>query len=437
MRNARFLASFLCALALTRPLHAAPAAPVAPPTVASVEATMARVCDHLNTTQTLAVTDRVTKAPLADWTTPNPNATVRIGGYPMGVLLGGMILAAQVTGDKRYTDFTTLRLQFLHDRLPYFQSLTSIPNAPHNALADFIAPTSLDECGAWGAALIKARRAGLGPDLLPIINLEADWIQHKQYRLPDGTLARHEPWENTVWGDDMYMSIPFLAQMGALTHDKAYTDDAIRQARQTSARLFDPTTHLYHHGWTLNDPPDTPRYYWGRVNGWCLMSLIELLDTLPANDPARPGLLQILRDHAAALKSLQAPDGLWHQILDKPETWEETSCTAMFTFAFARAINRGWLSAADYAPTVLRGWNGLLTQITPAGAVENTCIGTSYSHDLAYYLARPHRDDLHGYGPVLFAGAELVTLLQNKRVKLSSTLLQTPPAGVTILTARG
>jgi len=37
----------------------------------------------------------------------------------------------------------------------------------------------------------------------------------------------------------------------------------------------------------------------------------------------------------------QSGRGLWHQLLDKTDSYLETSASAMFTFAIARGVNRG------------------------------------------------------------------------------------------------
>ena len=78
----------------------------------------------------------------------------------------------------------------------------------------------------------------MGPDLKPVIDRWADYVSHRQFRLADGTLARTEPQPDSIWADDMYMSVPFLAQMGKLTGDTRYYDDAARQVLQISGRLF-------------------------------------------------------------------------------------------------------------------------------------------------------------------------------------------------------
>jgi unsaturated rhamnogalacturonyl hydrolase len=143
------------------------------------------------------------------------------------------------------------------------------------------------------------------------------------------------------------------------------------------------------------------------------MAMVELLDVLPADHPGRPAILAQLRAHAAGLARLQSATGLWHQLLDRPDSYLETSATAIYAYALARAVNRGWLDSRVYAPVVMLAWAGVSTKVTAAGEVEDVCVGTGMGFDPAFYYFRPrHVSAAHGYGPVLLAGAEVIAMLR-------------------------
>jgi rhamnogalacturonyl hydrolase YesR len=338
--------------------------------------------------------------------------------YAMGVAYAGMLQAGQVTGDPGFNQFVEAHFQFMADKVGEVPAGTPDKKLIRNPLRSLLIPRALDDCGAMGAAFIKARRAGIGPDLSATIDRFADYIRHKQLRLDDGTLCRDRPFRYSVWGDDMYMSVPFLAQMGAMTGKTEYFDDAARQVIGISQRLRVPTTGLYTHAWNTASPDDHPRYYWGRANGWCMMAMAELLDVLPEDHPSRPEVLRMFREHAQAIASYQSGMGLWHQMLDRPDTYLETSCSAMFTYCFARGVDKGWLDAGAYGPVAQAGWNGLTTRIGLDGHIDGTCIGTGYGDDYVFYYYRPMADDVHGYGPVLLAGSEMIRLLANDKYNI-------------------
>jgi rhamnogalacturonyl hydrolase YesR len=137
--------------------------------------------------------------------------------------------------------------------------------------------------------------------------------------------------------------------------------------------------------------------------------MAELLDVLPENHPGRTAILDQYRAHVAGLAAVQDGTGLWHQLLDRPDSYLETSASAMFVYAIARGINRGWLDVNAYGPMASVGWNAVAQKVNPAGQVEGTCVGTGMAFDPLYYFNRPTNVlAAHGYGPVLLAGAEMI-----------------------------
>ncbi|MDQ3063504.1 MAG: glycoside hydrolase family 88 protein, partial [Acidobacteriota bacterium] len=78
-----------------------------------------------------------------------------------------------------------------------------------------------------------------------------------------------------------------------------------------------------------------------------------------------------------------------------------------------------------YAPMTLLAWNAVTTKINPKGQVEGTCVGTGMAFDPTFYYFRPVSPfAAHGYGPVLLAGAEILTLLKNKNFEINDSSVQ-------------
>jgi unsaturated rhamnogalacturonyl hydrolase len=171
---------------------------------------------------------------------------------------------------------------------------------------------------------------------------------------------------------------------------------------------------LFMHGWVEGMEPH-PAFFWGRANGWAAMATVELLEVLPEDHRDRARILELFRAHAAGLIATQGHAGLWHQLLDRRESYEETSASAMFVYALARGINRGWLDERAFGPPASLGWNAVASRVNAQGQVEGTCIGTGMGWDPMFYLYRPVSPlAAHGYGPVFHAGAEMIELFRGK-----------------------
>jgi rhamnogalacturonyl hydrolase YesR len=406
--------------------------PYQKPTIAEITEVLGRVRGYLEQAEPNRVVNGHTGAEITDFSVPNPEARIPDGGgeafypldYTMGVTHSGMLLARDVTGDARFADYTRRQLQFINDRLPYFREVVARGARPgKGTFGAILATGSLDDSGSMCAALVKARRAGIGPDLLPVIQHWSDYISRRQFRIADGTLARQRPQPESLWADDLYMSVPALAQMGALTGERTWFDDAVKQVLQFHAHLWDPQAGLYAHGRHMNQPLN-PEFYWARANGWAMLASVELLDVLPVDHPGRDQVLAGLRAHIRSIAKLQSgTSGLWHQMLDKPDSYLETSASAIFVYSLARAINAGWISPVSYGSVAQAGWIGVTTRVNARGQVEGTCVGTTLASDHVYYYNRPQSVyATHGYGPALLAGAEMIRLLQNPAIDIQYKL---------------
>jgi rhamnogalacturonyl hydrolase YesR len=220
------------------------------------------------------------------------------------------------------------------------------------------------------------------------------------------------------------MSVPALAQMGKLTGERRYYDDAVKQILQFGERMFVKDKGLYMHGWVQGMEPH-PVFHWARANGWALLAKVELLEVLPEDHPGRAAVLERLREHVRGLAACQSGQGLWHQLLDRSDTYLETSASAMFVYSIAHAISRGWVDPRAYGPMVQLGWNAVTTKVNAEGQVEGTCVGTGMGFDPTFYYYRPTSVfAAHGYGPVLLAGSEMLALLKSGAVEINDGAAQ-------------
>jgi len=398
------------------------------PTAVEITKVLDRVYHYLEATTPTQLID-ASGTELTDYTKVNAQTKFKQGdfrliSYEWGVTYAGMLLASEATGDKKYAEYTFNRLKFLADIRPSFLKLEQQNPEGRDAMYSVNHPHALDDAGAMCAAMIKAEQAKIGTDLNPLIDNFIDFISNKQQRFDDGTLSRNRPLPNSLWLDDLFMSVPALAQMGKYTGQTKYYDDAVKQVLQFSKRMFNNEKGLFMHGW-IQEMPEHPQFHWARANGWGVMTMVELLEVLPANYAGRDQVLDLLKRHIRGLANYQSPLGFWHQLIDKNDSYLETSATAIYTYAIARAINRGYIDEQVYGPMVCLAWNAVASKVTEKGQVEGTCVGTGMGFDPAFYYYRPiNVFAAHGYGPVMLAGAEMIELLKKHFPKLNDSAIQ-------------
>jgi rhamnogalacturonyl hydrolase YesR len=191
------------------------------------------------------------------------------------------------------------------------------------------------------------------------------------------------------------------AQAYRTTQNPIYIDRAAREMILYLDSIQKPSGLFYH-------SPSAP-FCWARGNGWMAVGLTEILRLLPENNAHRSKIMASYLKMMSTLKSTQTPNGMWRQLIDDSSMWEETSGTAMFTYAMIVGVKKGWLPKSEYGNCAKNGWVALCAQIDENGDVQNVCEGTSIGDNKEHYRSRKAlTGDLHGQAPVLWCAYALV-----------------------------
>ena len=202
--------------------------------------------------------------------------------------------------------------------------------------------------------------------------------------------------QTRMWVDDMFMITGIQCQAYRATGNRVYLDRAAREMVVYLKQLQQPNGLFFH--------ADDSHFYWGRGNGWFAVGMAELLSDLPADHPDRPAILDGYKKMMAGLLKYQATSGMWRQLIDNPQAWEETTGTGMFTFAMARGVREGWLDARDYKEPAKKAWIALSGHIDGEGNVTDACVGTNKGYSVEYYLDRQKvTGDYHGQAAYVWA----------------------------------
>ena len=148
------------------------------------------------------------------------------------------------------------------------------------------------------------------------------------------------------------------------------------------------------------------------------MAIVKCLDILPEKHPKRKTLVEIFQNLANSVAHYQdSQTGLWYQVLDKgdrPDNWHETSCTAMFAYAFARGVRTGYLNDS-FRERAEQAYQGLLAHYVYLDEngyfylTDTVKVGSlSSKADYEYYVTTERRvNDFKGVAAFLYASLEM------------------------------
>ncbi len=336
--------------------------------------------------------------------------------YTNGVTNIALMELGDKLSDKKYENYVLKNMNFVFNEgnLDYFKKLYD------NAFADggwgavrnvswhmIFRGKRLDDNGPMSASLIELQQHHPNDAFLKYINETAHHLNVFEPRLKDGTIARIWPHENTIWADDAFMAVSFLSRMGKFTGDNKYFTDAANQILNYNKYLWCAEKQIYYHCYHT-DNKEHGVAHWSRANGWVFMAQADLLSRMPKNHPLRNAVIKNFQQQASGVARYQGKNGLWHQLLNKEDSYEEITGTAMFVFGIARGVKEGWLHP-DFIYVAEQGLKGMLSKITPNGDVTAICVGTGIMPSVQYYYNRPTQEnDPMGEGPVLRALVEMI-----------------------------
>jgi unsaturated rhamnogalacturonyl hydrolase len=400
--------------------------------------------------EALKATEAMAKSVMAAWplgavaTTKNPGAW----GYEEGVLLDGLAAEWHQTGDRNEFSYIQKAVDKYVTKDGTIQmNATGKPFATEEHQLDNI---------ELGRAILLVYRETKQEKYAKAAKFLHDQLE-LQPRAASGGYWHKQIYPNQMWLDGAYMAEPFRAEYAATFKEPAEFDDIAKQFVLMFEHMRDPASGLLRHGWDeskampwADKQTGLSPEVWARALGWYCVALVDVLDWIPQGNPNRAKLIAVLRDEMASVLRVQdAETGLWWQVMDKgPQVtgtigasgkmkykvdrsaqtgnYLEASASAMFVYATAKGVRKGYLPA-HYAADARRGWESLQRKFvvndadgkaTLTGTVKVGGLGgTPYrSGTFEYYVSEKTGDnDAKGVGAYLMAGSEMEQVRPSKR----------------------
>jgi rhamnogalacturonyl hydrolase YesR len=282
--------------------------------------------------------------------------------------------AAALALQRRDWEQGTLAQAFLeagdHAYVILLTKAAMVQKTPDGRLGVVGSGSATDPAMGGEAYLLAAKLTG-DPAIQAAVQGMLDYILKTAPRAPDGTLY-HVFKNPEVWSDGFFSSPPFLAAAGQY-------DEALRQIDGFRKRLWNPQKKMLSHIWDdgkqgFNDPA-----FWGSGNGWAAAGVARVIRALPADrkdDRAR--LAAFVRDIVDGCVAFQRPDGLFHDKMDRPDSFVETNAAQMLAFAIYTGVHAGWLPR-EYSAKADRMRDGARAKVDQFGYVQGACGAPSFN----------------------------------------------------------
>jgi unsaturated rhamnogalacturonyl hydrolase len=235
------------------------------------------------------------------------------------------------------------------------------------------------------------------------------------------------PWQ--MWLDGIFMASTYMAQYAKEFNAPEWFDAACVQTKMIYDKTLDSHSGLLMHAWDEShsqkwcDPETGKSHYpWSRAMGWYVLAIEDILQYLPENHPDRPALINILQKTCDALMKVRDPKtGLWYQVLNnggREGNYLEGSGSAMYTYAFARGANKGYLDK-KYLAIANSAFDGIIKELITVDekgkvTMHNICSGCGLGGNpyrdgsYEYYVNEKRVDnDTKGVAPFIMAALEL------------------------------
>ena len=216
---------------------------------------------------------------------------------------------------------------------------------------------------------------------------------------------------------DLAMTVtPFYLYAGLLEKNQEYIDYAAYLALTICDRLHDASNDLYHQAYNYPGGwPDMPisEDNWSRGNGWMSMALSALLRDYPRDGQYWERIAAEGKRFYTAVCRIQDENGMWHQEMSNPESYVETSGSALLLAGVGAAIEAGILDKKEYKPYFEKGLRGILSYIDPDGCVGHTCMGNLAPNKglkKDFEIRHWYYNENHSFGPQVLALAQALRL---------------------------
>ena len=334
--------------------------------------------------------------------------------YIDGCMMIALLNMYKITGEKRYYDFAE---NFLDYYVFEDGSLRGFKEEDYN----------LDNI-CEGRVLFDVYKMSGKEKYRKAIETLYGQIQ-RQPRTHEGNFWHKAIYPNQVWLDGLYMAQVFYSKYTGEFENGEHYDDILNQFRTVRAKMYDPATGLYRHGydasktafWAGED--GCSKNPWLRSLGWFSAALIDVTADVDRDD-FRAEMTRIAKELAQnLLPYIDKDSGMLWQVpnqIGREGNYPETSGSAMVAYFYLKGARLGILDKS-YAPVGEKIFQSIcdryLTETEGKLNLGGICLVAGLGPEnnrrrdgsYEYYISEPIvENDAKGLAPFLMCYTELL-----------------------------
>lgn len=299
--------------------------------------------------------------------------------WPQGVAVYAMMKIYRATGDRKILeDLQAWYARHLRQGLPVRNINTTAPMLTMTLL--------YEETGE--------------ESYRPLIADWAEWVMTGLPRTEEGGfqhITTHEPNPGQIWDDTLFMTVLFLYRAGVALDRPDWREEAKYQFLLHIKYLHCQENGLWYHGWTFEGRHHFGKAFWARGNSWYTCGAVDFVEWLPEDDAVRRLVLNTWVEQCLALCRVQHESGLWHTLLNRPDSYLETSASAAIAYGLLKGMRLGLLPEGC-RPHAEKALAGVLSMVGADGTVGGVSYGTPVGDTEDFYRTIPVQPTAYGQG---------------------------------------
>ncbi|MCR4780736.1 MAG: glycoside hydrolase family 88 protein [Ruminiclostridium sp.] len=338
-----------------------------------------------------------------------------VWNYIDGCIMTALLSAADITGEKRYSDFAE---SFIDWYVSEDGSMRGYDIGKYN----------LDDVNE-GRVLFDLYKMTGKEKYRRAISLLHKQLE-EQPRTQTGNFWHKKIYPDQIWLDGLYM-----AQVFSVRYSQEFADgdcsDTMDQIRNVRRLMFDEDKRLYYHGcdcsktvFWADKRTGCSKSFWLRSIGWFTVALADIIDYIK-NEDHKNELAGIFREAIEGIARYADPEtGMYYQVVDcggREGNYLETSGSSMIAYAMTKGARLGVLGR-EYAELGRKTFEGICGRyLTVSGSGELSLGGICLVAGLGpesnlrrdgtygYYISEPVvENDAKGVAPFLLCYTEIM-----------------------------